>query len=114
MPQPAYAPARAAAAIVEAFFARQAAPVAPDASTVSAVVNAAFWASLRREEGRSVRVSVAMVPPARTGQPMTFERTLALEADVLVRLAPAVEGPGIHLGAWPAPDGELRRVSAGR
>jgi hypothetical protein len=114
MPLPAYAPARAAAAIVEAFFARQAAPVAPDASTVSAVVNAAFWASLRREEGRSVRVSVAMVPPARTGQPMTFERTLALEADVLVRLAPAVEGPGIHLGAWPAPDGELRIWGAAR
>jgi hypothetical protein len=114
MPPPAYAPARAAAAIAPAFYARHTAPVAPGSTTVSAVVNAAFWASLRREEGRSTRVSVAMVPPARTGQPMTFERPLALEADVLVRLAPAVEGPGIHLGAWPAPDGELRIWGAAR
>jgi len=55
-----------------------------------------------------------MVPPAMTGQPMTFERSLALEADVLVRLGPAVEGPGIHLGAWPAEDGRLRIWGAAR
>jgi hypothetical protein len=49
-----------------------------------------------------------------TAQPMTFERSLALDADVLVRLAPAVEGPGIHLGAWPADDGRLRIWGAAR
>jgi hypothetical protein len=114
MSEPAYAPAFAAADVVREFFARQSAPLAPSPHTVSAVVNAAFWASLRREEGRSPRVSVAMVPPAMTGQPMTFERSLPLDPDVLVRLAPAVEGPGIHLGVWPAADDELRIWGAAR
>ncbi|MGH7515035.1 MAG: putative sensor domain DACNV-containing protein [Gemmatimonadales bacterium] len=114
MPEPAYAPALAAAAIVQDFFAGHPAAPAPAPHTVSAVVNTAFWASLRREEGRSPRVSVAMVAPAMTGQPMTFERPLPLDADVLVRLGPAVEGPGIHLGAWPVADGELRIWGAAR
>jgi hypothetical protein len=114
MPEPAYAPALAASAIVQQFYARQSATLVPDPRTVAGVVNAAFWASLRREEGRSPKVSVAMLPPDRTDQPMTFERSLALEADVLVRLGPAVEGPGIHLGAWPADDGRLRIWGAAR
>jgi sensor domain DACNV-containing protein len=114
MPEPAYAPALAAAAIVHDFFARQASSLVPDPNAVSAVVNAAFWASLRREEGRSPRVSLALVPPVMTGQPMTFERSLPLDSDVLVRLGPAVEGPGIHLGVWPAADGELRVWGAAR
>jgi len=103
--QPAYAPALAAAAIVDAFFTRQPAPVVPEPGMVAAVVNAAFWASLRREEGRSPRVSLAMVPPELAAQPMRFERPLPLEADPLVRLGPAVERPGIHLGVWRADDG---------
>jgi hypothetical protein len=114
MPEPTYAPSLAAAAIARDFFSRQSGVPNPAPDTVSAVVNAAFWASLRREEGRSPRVSVAMVPPELTGQPMTFERPLPLDADLLVRLSPAVEGPGIHLGAWPAADGELRIWGAGR
>jgi len=52
MSEPAYAPALAASAIVQRFYARRTAAVVPDPRTVSAVVNAAFWASLRREEGR--------------------------------------------------------------
>lgn len=114
MPEPAYAPALAATALVQQFYARQSSAVVPDPRLVSGVVNAAFWASLRREEGRSPKVSVAMVPPAMTGQPMTFERSLALDPDVLVRLGPAVEGPGIYLGAWPADDGRLRIWGAAR
>jgi len=114
MSEPAYPPALAASAIVQQFYARQPAPLVPDPRTVSGVVNAAFWASLRREEGRSPKVSVAMVPPTMTGQPMTFERSLALAADALVRLGPAVEGPGIHLGVWPADDGRLRIWGAAR
>jgi hypothetical protein len=114
MPEPAYAPALAASAIVQQFYARQSATLIPDSRTVAGVVNAAFWASLRREEGRSPKISVAMVPPGMTGQPMTFERSLALDADVLVRLGPAVEGPGIHVGAWPAEDGRLRIWGAAR
>ena len=110
MRPPTYAAARAAAATVEAVFARhletavaqglgRLAPV-PDASTIAALVDAAFWASLRREEGRSPRISLAFVPPEQTGEPLRLERRLPLAPGPLARLAPAVERPGIHLGVW--------------
>jgi hypothetical protein len=95
---PAYPPARTAAAIVADFYARPVQPAGqgPDPATVTAVVDAEFWASLRREEGRPPRASLAIVAPEAAGQPMRFERSLPLTADPLVRLASAVERPGIH------------------
>jgi hypothetical protein len=36
---------------------------------------------------------------------MRFEQPFPLRPEVLTRLAPAVERPGIHLGVWPARDG---------
>ena len=71
----------------------------PDAETIEALIDGAFWASLQREEGRLPRISLAYVEP--DGHSMVFERSLALNARELARLAPAVERPGIHLGVWP-------------
>src|SRR5262245_28414696 len=79
----------------------------PDVTVVEEVISAAFWASLRREEGRSPIVSLALVPPEQVGSPLTFSASLPLDPDVLVRLAPAVERPGIHLGVW-EDQGQLR------
>jgi hypothetical protein len=108
--EPAYPLAPAAAGIVEAFFARQVPPaggrgspeptLVPDTAAVAAMVDAAFWASLRREEGHSPRISLAFLPPQRAGQPLIFEQPLSLAPDPLARLAPGVERPGIHLGVW--------------
>jgi hypothetical protein len=120
--EPAYPLASAAARIVEAFFARQVSPTrgvpapafAPDPAAVAAMVNAAFWASLRREEGRPPRISLAFMPPHRAGQPLLFERSLPLAPDPITRLAPAVERPGIHLGVWRNQDEELRVWGAAR
>jgi hypothetical protein len=113
--EPAYPVARAGAAAVAAFYARLGAspPMPDDADAVPQLLDAAFWASLRREEGRSPRISLAMVSPADAGQPLTFERPLALLPDALTRLSPAVERPGIHLGVWPI-DGVLRIWGATR
>jgi hypothetical protein len=73
----------------------------PDAAAIEAIIDAAFWASLRREEGYSPKISLAFLPPNQPGvQPLTFERSLPLTPSVLARLAPAVERPGIHLGVW--------------
>ncbi|HEX4683394.1 MAG TPA: hypothetical protein VH277_11830 [Gemmatimonadaceae bacterium] len=108
--EPAYSLAPAAATVVEEFFARHAPPesndgadapaLIPDSSAVAAMVDAVFWTSLRREEGRSPRLSIAFVPRDLAGWPLTFERPLALHPDALASLAPAVERPGIHLGVW--------------
>jgi sensor domain DACNV-containing protein len=107
---PAYAAARAVARKVELHFAhhqgrerergRQDIAPKPDAAVIEAVVEAAFWASLRREENYPPRISLAFLPPEQAGRPLLFERALPLTPEALTRLAPAVERPGIHLGVW--------------
>lgn len=72
----------------------------PDDDAINAVVDAAFWASLRREEGYTPKLSLALLPPSEAAQPLLFERPLPLDASTLSRVAPAVERPGIHLGLW--------------
>lgn len=91
------------------------APLAPqpDVETIEEMIDAAFWASLQKEEGRSPRISLAYLPPEESGHAMIFSRPLALNARDLSKLAPAVERPGIHLGVWPH-RGELRVWGAAR
>ena len=121
MTEPVYPLASAAARIVEAFFAHLSPrrgssepTLVPDAAAVAAMVDAAFWASLRREEGRSPRISLAFMPPRLAGQPLIFEQPLSLAPDPITRLAPAVERPGIHLGVWRDGGEELRVWGAAR
>lgn len=118
MTEPAYPAARAVADTVRAHFARHSAAALsraeerqeiapqPDAQVIEAIIDAAFWASLRREEGFSPKISLAFLPPEQAGQPLRFERLLPLTPAALSRLAPAVERPGIHLGVW-RENGEL-------
>lgn len=108
--EPTYVAARAVSARVEAHFAwhlakarergEQGLAPAPDAATIEAIIDATFWASLRREEGRSPKISLAFFQPEQVPQPLIFERALPLTPDVLTKLGPAVERPGIHLGVW--------------
>jgi hypothetical protein len=110
MMEPSYPAARAVAARVQEHFARQSTAVPqqgrhelapqPDARAIEAIIDAAFWASLRREEGYSPKISLAFLPPEQAGQPLLFEHRLPLTPAALSRLAPAVERPGIHLGVW--------------
>lgn len=72
----------------------------PDAVVIEEVISAAFWASLRREEGKPPKISLAFVPPEQAGRPLMFAKRLRLAPEVLTRLAPAVEGPGVHIGVW--------------
>jgi hypothetical protein len=99
---------RAAAHVGDVQFAPQ-----PDVQTIEALIDAAFWASLQREEGRSPRISLAYLPPEASGHAMAFARPLPLNARDLSKLAPAVERPGIHLGVWPH-GGALRVWGTGR
>jgi hypothetical protein len=108
--EPTYQAARAVASTVETHFARHLAAARergerelapePNARTIEAMIDATFWASLRREEGQSPKISLAFLPPEQASQPLMFERPLPLEPHVLTKLAPAVERPGIHLGVW--------------
>lgn len=109
---PAYPAAHAVATQVEEYFANHHAAAVqrhpqvlapqPDARSIEAIIDAAFWASLRHEEGYSAKISLAFLPAEQAGQPLIFERQLPMTPAVLSRLAPAVERPGIHLGVWSA------------
>ena len=110
MTVPSYPAAQAVAATVQARFAQLLRAVhergheelasQPDAQTIETIIDAAFWASLRREEGFSPKISLAFLPPERAGQPLRFEQPQPLTPANLSRLALAVERPGIHLGIW--------------
>lgn len=70
----------------------------PDVDAMAAIIETAFWASLRREEGYVPRISLAFVSPEQAAQPLRFARPLPLDAAALTRVAPAVAPAGIHLG----------------
>ncbi|MDQ6611605.1 MAG: hypothetical protein M3Y64_04155 [Gemmatimonadota bacterium] len=75
--------------------------VLPPVAEIAAVVDAAFWASLRHEEGFSPRISLAITSSESSERPLLFAQALPLTPAALAHLAPAVERPGIHLGVWP-------------
>jgi sensor domain DACNV-containing protein len=114
MTQPAYAVARVVAPTVAEHLQlhRAALPphdplrppleLLPDARAIELIVDAAFWASLRREEGYIPKISLAFLRPMNEIHPLIFAKPLPLEPSALTRLAAAVERPGIHLGVWPA------------
>jgi hypothetical protein len=110
-----YGGANAAAPRVAAHFARhikaaqrdgRATAPAPSVATLEAIIDAAFWASLRREEGYNPRISLAYLPPEQAVRPLLFEHPMALAATALAKVAPAVERAGTHLGVWER-DGHL-------
>jgi hypothetical protein len=111
----AYPAARIVSPKVHAYFTRQRAEIRlngngrlatlPDIATIQAIVDAAFWASLRKEEGFIPKISLAFLAPEETGSTLLFERPLPLEPGILTKVAPAVERPGIHLGVSHGPEG---------
>lgn len=107
---PTYQAARTVAPAIETHFAfhlsntatspEQPMPCAPPARVIETLIDATFWASLRREEGYSPKISLALLPPEQAGGALVFAERLPLIPAVLTKLAPAVERPGIHLGVW--------------
>jgi hypothetical protein len=69
-----------------------------DAAAIEALVDAGFWASLQREEGRAPEISLAFLPKEQAESPLLLAPPLPLGPRTLAQLAPAVERPGIHLG----------------
>jgi len=99
MTLPGYPAARTAALRVHPHFERhlKGTELLPDVETMQSIIDVAFWASLRREEIYTPRVSLAYVAPSEIEMQMVFERPVALASQPLTRLGPAVERPGIHL-----------------
>ena len=113
---PAYPAARAISVATHEHFARRIAEArakgkqglaqVPDAAAVEAIVDAAFWASLRREEGYSPKISLAFLTPEEGGGPLRFEQRLALGPVALSRR----DDPAVGLLVQPAGDSTRRWV----
>src|SRR4029450_4268693 len=63
----------------------------PDETAIEAMIDTAFWASLRREEAHVPKISLAFLSPADTHHPLVFERPLPLDPAVLTRVSPRSE-----------------------
>ena len=84
MKREAYTAARTVSPKVQAYFAHHHAEAMrrgqehlaslPDAETIEAVIDAAFWASLRREEGYVPRISLALLSPEQAMHPPPHAR----------------------------------------
>lgn len=72
----------------------------PTSDVIENIVDAAFWASLRTEEGSTPKISIAYLTPEQASDPLLFENRLPLSAQTLTKLAPGLERAGIHLGVW--------------
>ena len=79
--------------------------ILPGVEVMESIIDAAFWASLRKQEGHPPQISLAFVPVEHAGSALQFEQPIPLTPDALTRLAPAVERPGIHLGVSGDADG---------
>jgi hypothetical protein len=127
MIQPTYPAARLVADAVQGHFARHigdaraadgsVASNTPPPLAIASIIDAAFWASLRREEGHPPKISLAFLSPDEARHPLLFASKLPLAPAVLSKVAPAVERPGIHLGVWQTRDdfhvwGTTREVPA--
>ena len=107
--QPTYPAARVAAPKIRDHFARHLSTLAPqergssapapDTAAIEAITEAAFWASLRREEGYVPRISLAFVAPEMVTSPLKFERRLPLERGRPRRWR-RPSSARIHLGVW--------------
>lgn len=108
--EPTYQAARKVAVTVEKHFARHLADARlkgeenlasePSAAVIEAMIDTAFWASLRREEGHAPKISLVYLAPEQAEHPLLFEERLPLTTETLTKLSPGVERPGIHLGVW--------------
>jgi hypothetical protein len=72
----------------------------PDIPVIEILIDTAFWASLRREEGYEPKISLAFLPPDLAVNRLIFHHPQRFTPYNLVKLSPAVVQPGIHLGVW--------------
>jgi hypothetical protein len=82
-------------------------PLPPSIHSIEKIIDISFWSSLLREEGRSPKISLALLPAETAINPMLFEKKITLTSRALTKLSPGVERAGVHIGVWPDEDGVL-------
>lgn len=79
----------------------------PNASLIESFIDVGFWTSLRHEEGRTPRISLAYLMPEQAGTPIIFAQPIPFTPKTLTKLSAGYERAGIHLGVWHDDDNTL-------
>jgi DNA integrity scanning protein DisA with diadenylate cyclase activity len=72
----------------------------PNASIIESFIDVGFWTSLRQEEGRSPRISLAFLSPEQSNNPIHFAQHIPFTPTALTKISAGYERAGIHLCVW--------------
>lgn len=98
----------AASTPLEGFIKVQPGGEVPSKDHLTTLLDAVFWTSFEKEEGRSVSVSLIFRQPASGSDTFCFDRPLPLTSKSLTKLGPALENPRAHISVWPDEQGQLK------
>jgi hypothetical protein len=79
----------------------------PTEADLRTLIEGAFWASLRKDEGREVSFVLAYEEPEPSDSAFVLRRPVAFEPVGLARLAPAIHDADARIGAWHDASGAL-------
>jgi len=65
---------------------------------LSTLMNVSFWASFKKEEGRSVTIAVKYVPPDEAYRPFLLKNALLYNDENILRMSPVLQGSHVDLG----------------
>ena len=65
---------------------------------LSTLMNVSFWASFKKEEGRSVTIAVKYVPPDEAYRPFLLKNALPYTEENILRMSPVLQGSHVDLG----------------
>src|SRR5690606_29340907 len=97
--EPTYLAAKMVSTEIREYFIRQyeagkressQAALIPDTYVIEAIIDTAFWASVRHEEGHTPKISIAYLPPMEGEHNLILNHPQRLIPQHLVKLSPAV------------------------
>ena len=67
---------------------------------LTTLINVAFWASFKKEEGRSVTIALQYAPPDKADSPFLWQHPLPYSDENLSRISPVLQGSQVECGVW--------------
>jgi DNA integrity scanning protein DisA with diadenylate cyclase activity len=76
----------------------------PSKEHIRSLIEEAFWASLKRVEGRHHRFCIALCRKDSVHEPFLFKPPVSFDSEYLAKLSPALQAEQIVIGVWPEKD----------
>lgn len=82
-------------------------PFIPNAQILAQIIDAVTWTSFSTEEGKSVIISITLLPSEDTFDTFKFDQPIRFDVKNLVKLGAALENPRADIGVWHDQHGDL-------